>query len=252
MKNILRLLASGIVAAVFALAAQAAELVPGAYSVGTVSGDVTYKLAGSSEFLPLAAGTALPQGVTIKTGADSSALLVFASGSTASISADSEVEIAKFEQEAFSGSIPADSEPSVSVTEVNVVNGDFTAKVSKLKKGSSYTVNTPVGAAGVRGTTFRVSYNASTGAYSLDVVEGNVVLASVTGQTVPVGPGRRAQRLLRDGQVELVELPPRAISDILRSIIGTIVTDRAVRQSLFDGNGISIKVDVNQVGVSPN
>lgn len=217
MKNILRLCASGFVAAFLALAAQAADLVPGAYSVGTVKGDVTYKLAGSSEYMPLTAGTALPQGVTIKTGENSSALLVFASGSIASITPDSEIEITKFEQEVFAGPISVDAEPSVSNTEIKVINGSVVNKVSKLKKGSSYTVNSPVGAAGVRGTTFKVSYDVATGAYSIQVVEGGVVLTTLNGQINPVG----ANQQLRgdgDGVWEVSDLPPAAAGQINAAI----------------------------------
>lgn len=180
MKNILRLLTGGFTAAFFAIAAQAADLAPGAYSAGSVKGDVTYKLAGASEYSPLAAGVALPQGATIKTGANSSVLVVFGSGSTALIDQSSEIEITKFEQEVFSGPVPVGSEPSVSNTEIKVINGDITSKVSKLKKGSSFVIDTPVGAAGVRGTTFKVSYKVGSKTFSIKVTEGGVVFKNKT------------------------------------------------------------------------
>lgn len=252
MKNILRLCASGLVAAFLALTAQAADLVPGAYSVGTVKGDVTYKLAGSSEYMPLTAGTALPQGVTIKTGADSSALIVFASGSVAAIDPGSEIEVTKFEQEVFAGPISADAEPSVSNTEIKVINGGVVNKVSKLKKGSNYTVNSPVGAAGVRGTTFRVAYDIATGAYSVEVVEGGVVQTIASGNT-PVNAGQQL-RSDGDGKWEVSDLPPAAAAKI----------NAAIRQYLGDaspGGGrpggttdpvITVNVTELSVPVSPN
>ncbi len=187
MNNILRFLVTGVAGAFVALSAAVAELAPGALSVGSVSGDVTYAAAGSSTFKPLAAGAALTQGATVKTGANSTATIIFSSGSSAAIGADSTVELTKFEQEAFSGPIPSKGEPSVSVTEIKVVNGSVAAKVNKLKKGSSYTINSPVGAAGVRGTTFNVSYNASTGQLTVSTIEGLVVLtASATGVSTQV------------------------------------------------------------------
>jgi hypothetical protein len=181
MKNILRSLLGGLFAAAFVAVAQAANLVPGAISAGTVEGDVSYKLAGTSQYLPLTAGTALPQGATIKTGANSTASVVFSSGSVAVVTADSEVEITKFEQEVFSGPLPTGAEPSVSNTEIFVANGSVTSKVAKLKTGSSYVVKSPVGAAGVRGTTFVVSYNLSTGAFAVKTLEGRVVWANAPG-----------------------------------------------------------------------
>lgn len=251
MKNILRLLSSSILTALFAVAAQAANLVPAAYTVGKVEGEVSYKLAGSSDYMPLASGTALPQGVTVKTGADSKAIIVFASGSLAAVTANSEIEFTKFEQEAFSGAVVADAEPAVSHTEIKVINGDVVSKVNKLKKGSNYTVNSPVGAAGVRGTTFKVSYNATTGAYSIQVVEGEVVLATVTGQTVPVRSKRQAVKLDNSDDVVLSDLPPAAEIQIGLAILFTAITDPTVFRSLFNGNPIVIEVDVTQT-VSPN
>lgn len=187
MNNILRFLVTGVAGAFVALSAAVAELAPGALTAGSVSGNVTYATAGSSEFKPLVAGAALTQGSTVKTGANSSATIVFSSGSSAAIGADSTIELTKFEQEAFSGPIPTKGEPSVSVTEIKVVNGTVAAKVNKLKKGSSYTVNSPVGAAGVRGTTFNVSFNASTGQLTVSTIEGLVVLtATATGLSTEV------------------------------------------------------------------
>jgi hypothetical protein len=246
MKNILRLLTSGLVAAVLSLAAQAAELAPGAYSVGQVTGDVTYKLADSAEYAPLAAGTALPQGATIKTGADSSALLVFASGSTATVIEDSEVEVTKFEQEVFSGPIPADSEPAVSNTEIKVLNGSVVNQVNKLKKGSNYTVNTPVGAAGVRGTLFMVSYDTKTGSYSVSVVEGGVEVLLATGVAKKVG-GNQQLRNDGDGVWEVYELP----KDVRRKILKIIRRyERANRLSRGDRQ-VDIDITQNGVTVSP-
>lgn len=184
MKNILRLLVSGFVSSFCAYAANAAEsaaLPAGAYSAGSIKGDVTYKVPGSSDYVKLEPGTALPQGVTIKTGEKSSAMIVFGSGSTAAIPAKSTIEVTKFEQAAFTGSVPVNGEPAISNTEIRVIDGSVTSKVAKLKKGSSFTVNSPVGAAGVRGTTFNVSYNLSTGQFSIATLEGRVVFSTFDG-----------------------------------------------------------------------
>ncbi len=255
MKNILRLLTGGIFAAFFAVAAQAADLAPGAYSAGTVRGDVSYKLAGSSDYQTLAPGVALPQGATIKTGANATAVLVFGSGSIVAIPANSEVELTKFEQEQFSGPIPVNSEPSISNTEIRLINGGVTSKVAKLKKGSSYTVNTPVGAAGVRGTTFNVFYSEETREFSISTAEGLVVFSS-DGTDTPVADGQQFVALLEilpNGRARLVgptvrDLPlevRNAISAAVGGITGTTPRGR--------GRGlIVVPADVTQLGVSPN
>ena len=210
MKNILRSVLGGIVAAVIAVVAQAADLAPGAFSAGTVKGDVTYKLAGSSQYLALTPGTSLPQGATIKTGAGSLAIVVFSNGASATVRPNSEVEITKFEQEVFSGPIPSGSEPSLSKTEIKVIDGAVVSKVAKLKQGSSYVVNTPVGAAGVRGTIFIVTYNASTGAYSVATTEGTVIFTKAADGTetdVSAGVSYNGQQVspLTPAQIAVIE-----------------------------------------------
>lgn len=249
MKNILRSFLGGIAAVVLAVVAQAADLAPGALSAGTVKGDVSYKLAGTSEYMPLTAGTAIPQGATIKTGGGSIVVIVFGSGSTASIRPDSEVEITKFEQEAFTGPLPEDSEPSVSNTQIKIVNGQVVSKVSKLKKGSEFVVNSPVGAAGVRGTIFSVTYNAATGAYSIQVVEGGVVLRTVSGQTSALSANQQLQ--VQNGTIsQITQLPRPVRNEILGALLGAIIRDTF--EDIATGRDPSdVQIDTS-ITVSPN
>lgn len=175
-------------ALLISVAVQAAQLGAGALSIGKTEGDVTYRVANSETFQAAPAGTALPQGAVIKTGPNSTASVVFSSGSVAIITENSTVEVAKFLQEPFVGTMTAGAEPSVSETQLNVQSGEVISVVAKLRKGSSYTVSSPVGAAGVRGTTFYYTYDVETGAGEVAVLEGSVVL-SVSGQQVTVGAG---------------------------------------------------------------
>lgn len=160
----------------FAVAVQAAELGAGALSIGKTEGDVSYREANSQTFKPAPAGTALPQGAVVKTGPKSVASVVFSSGSVAIIQENSTVEVAKFLQEPFVGTLTPGVEPSVSDTQLNVQTGAVISVVSKLRKGSNYTVSSPVGAAGVRGTAFYYSYDSATGDGTVAVTEGSVVL----------------------------------------------------------------------------
>ena len=254
MKNILRLLAGGFAAAFFALAAQAANLAPGAYSAGAVKGDVSYKLAGSAQYQPLAAGVALPQGATIKTGAKSTVTIVFGSGSTAVIDPNSEVEISKFVQDVFSGPVPVDAEPAVSDTQIKIIEGGVTAKVAKLKKGSNFTVSSPVGAAGVRGTSFKYSYSSAKGEAFLQVTEGGVQFHEKTGdKTTLVEAGKKIKvTFTRDAQgnvisatLDLSALTPaeaKAISDAL----GIIIPDDN-RQTINNNTIVITPIDRSQV-----
>jgi len=189
MKNILRWITAGITATFVALAAHAADMAPGTFAASTVKGDVSYKIAGSTSYVKLVAGTTLPEGSTIKTAPGSLAIVVFASGSTATVRPASEV-VVNFNQKPFNGPIPVNAEPSVSKTKMHIVDGSVISKVSKLKKGSEFNITSPVGAAGVRGTDLEVSYNSATGAFNVTCATGAVVVQSADGTTTPVSAGQ--------------------------------------------------------------
>jgi hypothetical protein len=213
MKNILRWITAGLTATFVALAAHAADMAPGTFAAGTVNGDVSYKLAGTSTYLKLEAGTTLPQGSTIKTAPGALAIVVFSSGSTATVRPDSEVVI-NFDQKPFTGPIPAGAEPSVSKTQIKIVNGTVISKVAKLKKGSEFNVTSPVGAAGVRGTTFEVTYNSATGVFVVLVAEGAVAFTKGSDGTVtPVNAG---QVTTPSGEVKQAD--PAAIAAITAAL----------------------------------
>jgi len=81
---------------------------------------------------------------------NSTALLVFANGAVAQLKADSELEIVKFEQAPFehtltAAEVPLSSEPSKSITEIDLQNGTLVAGVMKLKTevDSEFTVSNP-------------------------------------------------------------------------------------------------------------
>lgn len=167
----------GVIAALFlSVAVHAAELSAGAFSIGLARGDVTYRIAGSDTDRPAPAGTALPQGATVKTGAGSVATIVFSSGSVVTLRPNTEVEVAKFAQAPFTGSVEKRVEPSVSETQLVLVKGEAINTVAKLRTGSEYVMTSPVGAAGVRGTIFIVTYNEDTKTGRIEVTEGEVVL----------------------------------------------------------------------------
>jgi hypothetical protein len=257
MKNILRLLAGGFASAFFALAVQAANLAPGAYSAGSVKGDVSYKLAGSSQYQPLSAGVALPQGATIKTGARSTVTIVFGSGSTAVIDSNSEVQVAKFVQDVFSGPVSVDAEPAISETEIKIIDGAVTSKVAKLKKGSSFTVSSPVGAAGVRGTSFKYSYSSAKGEAFLQVTEGGVQFHEKTGnKTSLVLAGKKVKvSFIRDGQgnvtsatLDLSDLTAAEAKEITDAIGGIVNAAGGDASATVTGQKIIITpVDRSQV-----
>lgn len=136
----------------------------------------------------------ITQGYTVSTGKSASVVMVFSNGATINLKEDSVLDIEKYLQDPFAGDFnpsTATDEPTVSNTGLNLTRGELVGNVKKLKtgQGSTFNVQTPVGAAGIRGTTFRIVYRPTgtgTAFFSLTTTEGNVVLSTGT-ITLPVG-----------------------------------------------------------------
>jgi hypothetical protein len=165
---------------------QTADRPEGVIKVAKVSGQVTATKDGNS--IDLSTGTEISQGYVVNTGADASVVLVFSNGATINLAEDSSLSIDEFLQDPFAEELSVASmtaEPSVSTTKLHLSRGELVGNVKKLNAdaGSTFTVQTPVGAAGIRGTTFRIIFRPDgTGRafFSLTTVEGNVVLSSGT------------------------------------------------------------------------
>lgn len=140
------------------------------------------------------------QGTIVRTGGgNSSVVLLFSNGASVSLTHDSVLNIETFTQDPFAENASfrpenATEEPSVSTTSIKLTKGELIGNVKKLKRGglveSKFTVSTPVGAAGIRGTTFRITYRPDgNGRYSftLTTIEGNVQLTVASG-TVSAPP----------------------------------------------------------------
>ncbi len=96
-------------------------------------------------------------GHTITTGPESKAVLLFSSGTITTLKADSVLNIKKFAQEKFDPKAAGKlgdrkDEPSPSETIIDLNLGDMVVDVKKLKKESSFNIDSPVGTAGIRGT----------------------------------------------------------------------------------------------------
>lgn len=242
MKNTFRYLLGGLLSVAFVALAQAAELKAGAFSASQARGDVTYKLAGSTEYLPLTSGTALAQGATIKTGANSTVSIVFASGATAMVRPNSEIEVTKFEQEAFTGAMPAREEPAVSDTQLRLLQGEVVSNVRKLKSTSKYVINTPVGAAGVRGTFFSASYDPSTGKLVVATLNGSVevILPGATGGDIV---DANEQLTINPNQAPIKIKLPKSVALYLSELLGESV--KTITLTFPD-------LETSQIGVSIN
>jgi hypothetical protein len=125
---------------------------------------------------PVTKGEALGPLAQITTGKDSSAILLFTNGTVANLASNSRILVRAFVQTQFAGAntLVKDlkAEPSASTLKLELAFGDLSLDVKKLNKGSSFSLHSALGIAGIRGTQFRLSSKDDT--TSLDVLEGAV------------------------------------------------------------------------------
>ena len=141
---------------------------------------------------------AITEKYVVTTAQNSSVILVFSNGSTINLAPDSTLSIEQFLQDPFSTSYSmatATSEPSTSTTKLTLSRGELVGNVKHLNNaaGSTFTVNTPVGAAGIRGTTFRIVFRPDSSGkafFTLSTAEGEVILTGTTAQQLPVATGK--------------------------------------------------------------
>lgn len=155
----LRTLLGAVVASFLTLSA-VAQTPNGQIKAARVEGEVT-KIDAAGAKTPIANGDILMTSDTIQTGAKASVVLVFQNGSTVRVAEGSKLRIDKFLMDPLADPAAlaaATDEPSPSQTELNLEFGEIVGNVKKLKTTSNYTIKTPVGAAGIRGTTFRIVF----------------------------------------------------------------------------------------------
>lgn len=184
----LRFLFGLIVASALALTGWA-QTKPGAIKAVKVQGEV-FKLTPDGQSTKLAEGALLTESDTVVTGKASSVVLVFMNGSSIKLAADSKLAIAEFKMDPLDESINVAQlvkEPSVSKTKLDLAYGEMVGDVKHLNRdgGSTFEIKTPVGAAGIRGTTFRIVFRPSGDGkafnFTLSTAEG-VVLFQGSGQ----------------------------------------------------------------------
>jgi hypothetical protein len=144
-------------------------------------------------------GDAVTEQTEIVTGAASNVILVFSNGATVNVGADSNLDIELFEQDPFATEQKVSSmkqEPGTSVTRLSLTKGELVGKVAHLNvdRSSEFTIQTPVGAAGIRGTTFRIVFRPGpNGAARFSVVttDGRVVFSGTALPPVAVPAGKQ-------------------------------------------------------------
>jgi len=186
------------VALLLAVPTQAATRNVGRIVAAKVQGIVTALNKADNTRRQLHNNDTLSQGYIVTTGAKSSVVLLFANGAAVNLGEDSILGIDEFLMDPFNGKSSvseAKEEPSTSVTKLTLSRGEFVGNVKHLHRenGSTFEINTPVGAAGIRGTTFRIVFRPDSSGkmgYSLGTSEGVVLLTGINGTQSPVPAGK--------------------------------------------------------------
>ena len=216
-----------------------------------VRGTVTAQDNATKATRQLNEGDEIKQGVTVITGKsrDSSVVLVFSNGAKVNLAADSILNIEEYLTESSDQQIDVATlvaEPNSSSTKLHLAQGELVGNVVKLNKdrGSQFIVQTPVGAAGIRGTTFRVVFRpdpANPGHYTFSVSkpEGNVDVTTqnATGAvSVPVAVGDNHEIVVdvqatvnpTTGQIT-VTAPPQIVTQSIPPVTAAAISTAAVQ-----------------------
>ena len=221
--------------------------------VAKVVGEVTVTDVATTLKTKVALNSLVFEGQVVETGPGASVVLVLSNGAIVNLKADSRLEVSQFLQNPFGATFKirdALHEPSTSVTKLSLRKGEIVSQVKKLNReaGSSFTVETPVGAAGIRGTAFSLSYEpaAAAGRFALSMAEGLIRFSPSGGRSVEVGAGKQlafaAEIDARTGQVlSIPEMPePTAVTG------GALA---GLQQSLSAALGAAVSVEFSG---SPN
>ncbi len=184
-------------------AAAANGMPPGQIKAVKVVGSV--KVVLNDQTTQLHDNDSVPQAAKVVTEGKSGVILVFSNGATTQLGEDTTLVIDEFLQDPFSQQVSVaalTAEPTVSHTRLHLNKGELIGNVKHLNrdKGSTFTIDTPVGAAGIRGTTFRIVFRPTgTGmafaVFSISTVEGNVAFS--TGGAQGQQPTTAEQREVR-------------------------------------------------------
>jgi len=125
-------------------------------------------------------GDILSVGSEIKVGSESEIILLFSNGTITTLDANTQMTVRKFLQNGFEQSdkkvVDMDEEVSSSTLLLDLQVGDMVVDVRKLRKKSNFEITSPLGVAGIRGTSFRLS--ASADSTKLSVLTGLVGFVS--------------------------------------------------------------------------
>lgn len=212
----------------------------GQIKIGKVDGVEVFRVTADGQSATVKPGDFVRPSDVITTGKNSSVVLVFMNGSSVRVGSDSKLAIEQFLMDPLDEDIVVarlKDEPSVSQTTLNLAYGEVVGDVKKLNRASSFSIKTPIGAAGIRGTTFRIVFRPSgdgrTYYFQLATASGLVVFeGTVDAGLAPVPVGELQEFVV------VADLDPTTGEIVIRSSrsAGPISADalQAIMASLAD------------------
>jgi hypothetical protein len=201
-----RILCAVLLAAFLGLGRADAQPVPGGAAkvkgqivAARVQGLVTLIEAPGAAPVALKDGDHVNEASTVVTGPGASVILVFSNGATVDLAGDSRLKITEFIQDPFSAELKAaeiKQESGISTTRLYLTKGELVGRVAHLNvdQGTEFSVKTPVGAAGIRGTFFKFLFRPNgnrQAVVSLETFEGMIEVTGLAANPVEVGAGQK-------------------------------------------------------------
>ena len=192
-------------------------LEPGYISVIDTSGNAKILTPDQPDGTVPAIGMNLRLGDTVVTGVGGRVGLAFSNGSLFEVSENSRFSVQEFLQEPWKFSVEEwkalENEPTKSRTKVFVEYGELAVKVKKLGPDSSMQVSTPLGVAGIRGTTFRVRVvrnpDGSPRTVTVQLAEGRVDFTPQGGgESTAIAPGNSITVTVNMGEDGTIQISP--------------------------------------------
>jgi len=262
------LFALGLLVAFLPLSAQTVARVEGQILGKRVRGSVQVLNNANQTLQTYTTDFATRQGFTIKTAAQSSVVLVFSNGATVNLGPESELNIEQFMQDEWGSAIDVAAlteEPSSSTTKLRLARGELVGNVKKLhtQQGSSFEVNTPVGAAGIRGTVFRVTFRVDPADprrvfFSVATLEGLVMVNLSGSAQLPTGVA--ADQLVNlhlevdvndtTGEITLLNLPAGVNPEALPSNVQELL-NQGLQQTVEAGINALFPPPTSDGGLPP-
>lgn len=191
--------------AIAMLAAGTARAAAVKATLSDVKGAVSVRQA-DGDYAPAKTGMTVADGVSIKTGADGSAILKWG-GHTAKIAPLTVVKVSSLKVD----------DKGVSESKLNLSQGRVVSKVGKLDKGSAFMIETPVAVAGVRGTAFETGMDPETNQATVAVVEGDVSVMAA-GVEIMVAAGFESAIMTGAAPEQPTEIPADRMQELKTTV----------------------------------